>query len=302
MIRLFRDENDAFNERITSFIGGKYDLMLTQLQFDNDLRTSNFENPDDIANFICDKLAQGADGSRIMVPQQVRRDLQADLTVRSEQELNDLLHNDGLVKIFQGVRGELIKMGTKREFLQTHSATILEFFDEDIIDTRILDLIWAHLQSMRCPHFCPWCGMPCCGITECNDKYIQGGVPCEEEARNKHSCQFHRDLTITGISYGESRSQLHNLGDCPNLIRQDRKHRDWDPEEKKVLEVPYTYYDTTWRIPPAEDDREANHGLFWKWFQAHVRLESESIISFFPNQNFSSNVKFYNFMDAHHGL
>ena len=250
--------------------------MLTQLQFDNDLRAKNFQGPEEIVNFICAKLAHGADGSRIMVPQQIRRDLQADLTVRSDEEFNDLvkINNEGLIKIFQGVRGDLTKMSTKREFLETHSETILKFYDEDIIDRidrryRILDLIWAHLQSMRCPHLCPWCGMPCCGIQECNDKFVQGEVPCEEDARNKHSCQFHRDETITGVSNGES-TQLPNLGDCPNLIRQDQKRRDWDPEQRKFVEVPYTYYETTWRIRSAEDDREANHGLFWKWFHAHV--------------------------------
>ena len=58
--------------------------MLTQLQFDNDLRSKNFQGPEEIVNFICAKLAEGADGARIMVPQQVRRDLGADLTVRSD--------------------------------------------------------------------------------------------------------------------------------------------------------------------------------------------------------------------------
>ena len=272
MVRLFREEHNAFNDRITSFLGGKYDLMLTQLQFDNDLRARGFQNPDQIVDFICEKLAHGADGSRIMVPVQIRRDLKADLTVRSEQEFAELLNNDGLMKIFQGVRGELAKMSTKREFLETHSETVLEFYDEDIIDDRILDLIWAHLQSMRCPHLCPWCGMPCCGIQECNDKYTQGEVPCEDEARQKHSCQFHRDETITGISNGES-TQLPNLGDCPNLIRQDQKRRDWDPEERNYVEIPYTYYETTWRIRSPEEDREANHGLFWKWFHANVSIQ-----------------------------
>ena len=275
MLRLFDQENDAFHERLINFIGGKYDLMLTQLQFDNDLRAKNFQGPAEIVNFLCDTLAQGADGSRIMVPQQVRRDLRADLTVRSGEEFRDLIkiNNEGLIKIFQAVRGDLAKMSTKREFLETHSETLEEFYGEDIIDDRIFDEIWDHLQSMRCPHLCPWCGMPCCGIRQCNDKYTQGEVPCEEEARTKHSCQFHRDETITGISHGES-NQLPNLGDCPNLIRQDQKRRDWDPEIGNYVEIPYTYYDTTWRIRSAEDDREANHGLFWKWFHAHVSFKA----------------------------
>ena len=245
--------------------------MLTKLQFDNDLRAKNFQGPEDIVNFLCDKLAQGADGSRIMVPQQIRRDLRADLTVTSDEEFRDLIkiNNDGLIKIFQGVRGDLTKMGTKREFLQTHSETLEEFYDEDIIDNRILDLSWGHLQSIRCPHLCPWCGMPCCGIQECNDKYVQGEVPCEEEAMFKHSCQFHRDVTITGISHGGS-TVLPNFGDCRNLIRQDLKRRDWDPEIGNYVEIPYTYYDKTWLIRSAEDEIVPTQGLFWKWFHAHV--------------------------------
>ena len=275
MLRLFYQENRAFNERLINFIGGKYDLMLTQLQFDNDLRAKNFQDPEEIVNFLCDKLAQGADGSRIMVPQQVRRDLGADLTVRSGEEFKDLMkiNNDGLIKIFQGVRGDLAKMNTKREFLNTHSETLEEFYGEDIIDDRILDEIWDHLQNMRCPHLCPWCGIPCSGNTECNDKYVLGEVPCEEEAPIKHSCLFHRDETITGVSKGES-SHFPNWMDCPKLIRQDHTRKGCDPEQGELVEVPYTYYDTTWRIQSPEDDREANYGLFWKWFHAHVSFKA----------------------------
>ena len=238
--------------------------MITQLQFDNDLAARNFQNPDQIVDFICEKLAHGADGSRIIVPVQIRRDLKADLTVTSEQEFAELLNNNGLMKIFQGVRGELAKMGTKTEFLETHKDTILEFYDEDIIDNRILNLIWAHLQSMRCPHLCPWCGMPCCGIQECNDKYIQGEVPCEGEVQTKHSCQFHRDETITGISsICEPDGQLPNLGDCSYLIRQNQERVDWDPEAREFVHVPYNHFKTTWRIR-SEEQRETNRGLFWK--------------------------------------
>ena len=162
-------------------------MMITQLQFDNDLRTKNFQGPGDIVNFLCDKLAQGADGSRIMVPQQIRRDLRADLTVRSDEEFSDLIkiNNDGLIKIFQGVRSDL--MSNKRQFLEMNSHRLKEFYCEDINLDHIVDLIWAHLQSMRCPHLCPWCGMPCCGVTECNDKFVQGEVPCEDDIPMKHS-------------------------------------------------------------------------------------------------------------------
>ena len=271
LLRLFVEENDAFYDRLLSFIGGKYDLILHQLQFDNDLRTMTFQSPEEIVNFIFVKLTQCAIDGRLIIPLMV--DLGADLTVGSDEEFRDLMetNNDGLIKIFQGVRSDLTKQGTKREFLESHRETISEFYDEDIIEDRILDEIWVHLQSMRCPHLCPWCGMPCCGIAECNDKYVHGELPYEDDVPVKHSCQFHRDETITGVSNGES-STLPNLGDCPNLIRQDQKRRDWDPEQRKFVEVPYTYYDTTWRIRSAEDDREANHGLFWKWFHAHVSV------------------------------
>ena len=122
LLRLFAEQSGAFNDRLVNFIKGKYDLMLNQLQFDNDLRTTNFQSPEEIVNFICVKLAQGADGARIMVPQQVRRDLGADLTVRSDEEFRDLMKttNDGLIKIFQGVRGDLTKVDTKREFIETN--------------------------------------------------------------------------------------------------------------------------------------------------------------------------------------
>ena len=272
LLRLFEEQNDAFCDRILSFIGGKYDLILNQLQFDNDLRTITFQSPEEIVNFICVKLTQCDFDANSMVPLMV--DLGADLAVGSDEEFRDLMetNNDGLIRIFQGVRGDLTKPETKTEFLESHRATIFEFYDEDIIDDRILDKIWAHLQSIRCPHRCPWCGMPCCGITKCNDKYVQGEVPCEEDASIKHSCLFHRDETITGVSKG-SESSLPNLGDCPTLIRQDQTRKDWDPEQRELVEVPYTYYDTTWRIWSPEDDREANYGLFWKWFHAHVSLK-----------------------------
>ena len=274
MIRLFDERNVDFEERIISFIEAKYDLVIRKLQLDTDLSLQNFTRSDEIIDFLCHKLAQGDDDLRIMVPQQIRRDLKSDLSMRNEDELNDLLNDNGLIKIFQGVREELLNVNTKREFLASNIEKIQTFFNEDTIDNLILEYIWTHLQSMRCPHLCPWCGMPCCGLTECNDKYIQGGEPSEEEARNKHSCQFHRDETITGIAGrnndGQASTTLPNLGDCPNLIRQNQKRLDWNPETRNPVQIPYTYYQTSWRIRSVEDDRDANHGLFWKWFHAHV--------------------------------
>ena len=55
--------------------------MLTQLQFDDDLKDKQFNSPQEIVDFLCEKLAQGVEGQRIMVPQQIRQDLGADLSV-----------------------------------------------------------------------------------------------------------------------------------------------------------------------------------------------------------------------------
>ena len=236
--------------------------MVTQLPFDNDLRTKNFQSAEKIVDFLCDKLG--------MVPEQVRRDLAADLTVRSGEEFRDLIkiHNHGLIQILERVKSDLLKM--KEEFLANHHEQIMAFYGEYIIDNRILDQIWVHLQDMRCPHLCPWCGVPCCGITKCNDKYVQGEVPCREHAMNKHSCQFHRDITIIGESVYES-NQLVNLGNCADLIRLNLTRRSWDPKNRQFVELPYTHYETTWRIRSSAYE-DAHHGLFWKWFQAHVSL------------------------------
>ena len=238
--------------------------MVTQLQFDNVLRAENFQSQDEIVNFLCDKLA--------MVPQKVRQDLAADLTVRSGAEFRDLVrfNNHGLIQIFQGVRSDLSRMRT--EFLENHHEQITNFYGEYIIDHRIFDRIWARLQSMTCPNLCPWCGVPCCGLLECNDKYVQGEAPCKENARIKHSCQFHRDNTIIGDSVSGS-NQLVNSGNCPDLIQQNLTRTSWDQENQKFVELPYTHYETTWRIRSAVYDEDAYNGLFWKWFHAHVSLK-----------------------------
>ena len=247
--------------------------MVTQLQFDNDLRAANFKSPYEIVDFLCDKLCEEfifVEDSKIpqdfgKIPR-FRRDLAADLTVGSGEEFRDLMkiNNHGLIQILKGVRSDLSIM--KAEFLANHQ--IMELYGQYIIDHIMLDRIWCHLQAMRCPHLCPWCGVPCCGVAECNDKYEQGEVPCKEEAWNKHSCQFHRDITIIGESVNES-NQLINFGNCPNLIQQNLTRRSWDQKKRKFVELPYTHYETTWRIRSyAYDDN--NYGLFWKWFQAHV--------------------------------
>ena len=159
-------------------------------------------------------------------------------------------------------------MRTRQEFLEAQSGLIFEFCDEILQKAPIFDTIWNKLNSMQCPDLCPWCGVPCDGVVQCNDKYIQGGVPCKKDARIKHSSRYHRDPTIIGRSSGGSR-RLLNLGDCHNAVRQNLKIRVWDPEKRKSIEVPYTYYETTWRIKSMEDER---CGFFWKWFHAQVSI------------------------------
>ena len=68
-----------------SFIGTKYDIMMQQLQFDVNLRQQTFTSTEQIVDFLCEQLASGGEGSRIMIPEQIRRNLKASLTVRSRK-------------------------------------------------------------------------------------------------------------------------------------------------------------------------------------------------------------------------
>ena len=83
--------------------------------------------------------------------------------------------------------------------------------------------LWKDLEDMKCNYLCPWCGMPCCGTTNCNDKYTRFELPSPNEAKIKHSCHFHRDTAITGAreltgDTDEETDRLPNKGDCPRLI------------------------------------------------------------------------------------
>ena len=71
--------------------------MLTQLQFDDDLRDKQFNSTQEIIDFLCEKLARGDDGQRILVPQQIRQDLGADLSVG----LGKILYLDSISNFFQ---------------------------------------------------------------------------------------------------------------------------------------------------------------------------------------------------------
>ena len=126
---------------------------------------------------------------------------------------------------------------------------ILSFFDNESIDSRIIPRIWKHLQSMTCKHICPWCGVPCCGLKTCNDLYKPNDFPSIKSAKVKHSCQFHRDTTITGtysrIGYidenqpGQISDTLPNYGVCPERIRLNNKILIWEPNATKVCLQPH---------------------------------------------------------------
>ena len=97
---------------------------------------------------------------------------------------------------------------------------------------------------MTCKHICPWCGVPCCGLKTCNDLFKPNQLPSIEHAKVKHSCQFHRDISITGIhtvrNYidesqpGEILDTLPNYGACPELIKLNRQILFLEPNATKV--------------------------------------------------------------------
>ena len=90
------------------------------MQFNADLSLQNFVGPEDVIDFLCHKLGQGSDDIRIMVSQQIKRDLKADLSMQSQEEFNDLFYDNGLVKIFHGVREELEHENKKRVLRLQH--------------------------------------------------------------------------------------------------------------------------------------------------------------------------------------
>ena len=195
------------------------------------------------------------------------------------EELNNLLAENGLQKIFRVVRSQLQK--SKETFLMTVGNRFDPFFSPDEIDRRILTKLWNELQGMKCKYLCPWCGMPCCSTQNCNDLYERWGLPSTVEAKVKHSCHFHRDTAIRGVTElinDKLTDRLFNRGDCPGLIAQGAQLRIQDPENRdKKIYVPLTYYDTTWRIKASEQDPDQGSGYFWQWFLAFVSSESNSI-------------------------
>ena len=117
-------------------------------------------------------------------------------------------------------------------FLRGKMHLLRRFIDNDCIESQILPRIWSHLQSMTCKHICPWCGVPCCGTNTCNDLYEPNKPPSSQKANVLHSCQFHRDTTITGTHIvtnyidesrpGEISDTLPNWGACPEHISDEK--------------------------------------------------------------------------------
>ena len=127
-----------------------------------------------------------------------------------------------MIKIFKNARTQI--SGEKNSFLRNQQNLLEQFISETIIDDRILPKIWKHLTALTCKYQCPWCGAPCCGIKDCNDLYVPNERVKVGLALKKHSCQFHRDGSITGVTESKSPDTLSNRGSCPTLI-QDKVNR-----------------------------------------------------------------------------
>ena len=173
----------------------------------------------------------------------------------------------------QEVRTQLYK--SKEEFLKKIETRFDSFFSPDEIENRILTKLWHDLENMRCKFSCPWCGMPCCGIQNCNDMYKPNELPSPDKAKQMHSCQFHRDPSINGTTElinDKETERLPNNGGCPERKARDTRVRITNPADKNgpKIYVDYSYYDTTWTIKTPEEDAEQLSGVFWQWFLAFV--------------------------------
>ena len=188
--------------------------------------------------------------------------------------------------MFTGTLNSCAHFCHKRSQLQQSKETFVEavenrfdsFCSPDEIDNRIITKLWKELEEMKCDYLCPWCGMPCCGTKNCNDLYVRGELPSTVHAKVKHSCQFHRDSSITGVGErinSKLTNRLPNTGDCPRRMKNEGLTRSMrNPEDKnEIIWVPYTYYDTTWRIKSSDEDPDQSSGLFWQCFLAFVKFK-----------------------------
>ena len=195
--------------------------------------------------------------------------------------MNNLLADNGLQKIFGVVRKELQELQSKEMFLKNVENRFDSFFSAEEIHNRIKTKLWNDLEEKKCNYLCPWCGMPCCGASNCNDLYVPYGVPSTVKAKSRHSCQFHRDPSITGVTElinGIESNRLPNKGDCPQRKENKQVRIITDPKNKdQDISVDYTYYDTTWNITPRAENPEQGFGYFWQWFLSFVSSESNLV-------------------------
>ena len=80
---LLRKDANVLKERLRKFIANKYDIMVRKLQFGDDIK-QNFQSVETIVNYICDKMAEGADGNdfKILIPFTVKQNMKNALKVR----------------------------------------------------------------------------------------------------------------------------------------------------------------------------------------------------------------------------
>ena len=80
---LLQNGADILKKRLRKFIADKYDIMVRKLQFGDDVK-QNFQSVETIVNYICDKMAEGAEGNdfKILIPVTVKQKMKNALKVR----------------------------------------------------------------------------------------------------------------------------------------------------------------------------------------------------------------------------
>lgn len=133
------------------------------------------------------------------------------LVKNSDEEFIDLIANNGLTLVFENVKN-MITSKSMEDFFKINQYKLDNFLSDNVIDSQYLKKIWQHFNSMSCKYKCPWCGMQCCGNTDCNDLYIPSAPASKEKADIMHSCQFHRDMAIIGLEEVEDYVDEENPG------------------------------------------------------------------------------------------
>ena len=248
-----------------NFLAHEYDTITCKIGdlSEKDLRTATI-GPIVTIGSIAQYMSEGDSSFNIS-----ETNLQSDVSDKDFAEIEDRK------SFFQAVQSEL---NAKKQKMFKDAEIIENILDSsnfsDVLTVRILN----NLKSLGCPEICPWCGIACCGSSHCNNKYHEY-KKCNENQNNKHSCQFHRDISIIGIIVHNT-DTLANRGDCPEIIAQKVKWVDnFNMFGKgEGTRIPYDYYKETWRIESAAEDKDAQKGYFWQWFLAQVTLVIFSIL------------------------